>query len=71
MLVKVVRNLYINNIKYKIMIKKFFCLLWTCSLQDTWTYLWSKTEVDEKVIAVVKKTKSKAKAVKKTVKGKK
>ena len=55
MLVKVVRNLYINNIKYKIMIKKFFCLLWTCSLQDTWEYLWSKTEVDEKVIAVVKK----------------
>jgi len=53
------------------MIKKFFCLLWTCSLQDLWTCLWPKTEADEKVIAVVKKTKSRAKAVKKAVKGKK
>tara|TARA_R110002072_G_scaffold300672_1_gene478605 strand:- start:1650 stop:1811 length:162 start_codon:yes stop_codon:yes gene_type:complete len=53
------------------MIKKFFCLLWTCSLQDAWQYLWSKTEVDEKVIKVVKETKSRAKAVKKAVKGKK
>jgi|TARA_R100000935_G_scaffold11352_2_gene22859 hypothetical protein len=53
------------------MIKKFFCLLWCCSLQDVWQYLWSKTEVDEKVIKVVKETKSRAKAVKKAVKGKK
>ena len=36
------------------MIKKFFCLLWTCSLQDIWVYLWSKTTVDEKTIAAVK-----------------
>lgn len=53
------------------MIKKFFCLLWSCSLQDVWNYLWSKTEVDEKVIEVVKETKSRAKAVKKAIKGEK
>jgi hypothetical protein len=46
-------------------------LLWSCSLQDVWIYLWSKTEVDEKVIEVVKETKSRAKAVKKAIKGKK
>ena len=63
--------MYIDNIKYEIMIKKFFCLLWSCSLQDVWIYLWSKTEVDEKVIEVVKETKSRAKAVKKAIKGKK
>lgn len=63
--------MYINSIKYKDMIKKFFCLLWSCSLQDVWNYLWSKTEVDEKVIEVVKETKSRAKAVKKAIKGKK
>jgi len=51
------------------MIKRFFCLLWTCSLQDVWVYLWSKTSVDEKTIAVVKETKSRAKAVKKVLKG--
>ena len=53
------------------MIKKFFSLLWTCSLQDIWVYLWSKTTVDEKTIAAVKETKSRAKAVKKAIKGKK
>jgi|TARA_R110000796_G_scaffold15740_5_gene49964 hypothetical protein len=53
------------------MIKKFFWLLWTCSLQDVWNYLWSKTQVDEKVVEVVKETRSRAKAVRKAVKGKK
>ena len=63
--------MYIDNIKYGIMIKKFFWLLWTCSLQDVWNYLWSKTQVDEKVVEVVKETRSRAKAVRKAVKGKK
>ena len=44
-------------------------MLWTCSLQDVWVYLWSKTSVDEKTIAVVKETKLRAKAVKKALKG--
>ena len=41
------------------MIKKFFCLLWfdiwTSSLQDAWQYLWSKTEVDEKLLKLLRK----------------
>ncbi len=53
------------------MIKKFFFFFWTCSLQDVWNYLWSKTQVDEKVVEVVKETRSRAKAVRKAVKGKK
>jgi hypothetical protein len=53
------------------MIKKFFYLLWTSSLQDLWIYLWSKTQVDEKTIEIVKESKSRLKAVKKAIKGKK
>jgi|TARA_R110000744_G_scaffold85372_10_gene166843 hypothetical protein len=52
-------------------IKRFFYLLWTGSLQDIWVYLWSKTTIDEKTIAVAKETKSRAKAVGKALKGKK
>ena len=51
------------------MIKKFFYLLWSSSLEDVWVYLWSKTSIDEKTIAVAKETKSRAKAVKKALKG--
>lgn len=53
----------------EIMIKRFFYLLWSSSLQDLWVYLWSKTEVDEKAIAAAKETKSRVKAVKKAIKG--
>lgn len=55
--------------KIEIMIKRFFYLLWSSSLQDVWVYLWSKTSVDEKTIAIAKETKSRAKAVKKALKG--
>jgi len=51
------------------MIKRFFYLVWTSSLQDIWVYLWSKTSIDEKTIAVVKETKLRTKAVKKALKG--
>lgn len=51
------------------MIKRFFYLLWSSSLQDLWVHLWSKTEVDEKAIAAAKETKSRVKAVKKAIKG--
>ena len=36
------------------MIKKILHVLWTFSLQDYWKWVWSKTEVDEKVIAGAK-----------------
>tara|TARA_B100001175_G_scaffold316567_1_gene330841 strand:- start:1417 stop:1665 length:249 start_codon:yes stop_codon:yes gene_type:complete len=35
------------------MVKKFFKVLWTWSLQDYWVFVWSKTSVDEKAIATV------------------
>ena len=51
-------------------IKRFFYLLWTGSLQDIWVYLWSKTAIDEKTLAVAKETKKRTKAVIKAAKGK-
>ena len=53
------------------MIKKILHVLWTFSLQDYWKWAWSKTEADEKVVAGVKKTKKRTKAVVKAIKGKK
>ena len=53
------------------MIKKKLHVLWTFSLQDYWKWVWSKTEVDEKVIAGAKETKKRTKAVVKAIKGKK
>tara|TARA_R100000734_G_C3282935_1_gene76175 strand:+ start:521 stop:844 length:324 start_codon:yes stop_codon:yes gene_type:complete len=41
-------------------IKKFF--------KDTWTWIWSKTEIDEKVVAGAKEVKKRAKAVKEEIK---
>ena len=35
---------------------------------DVWTYLWSKTTVDDIIIAKAEKIKAKAKAVKKALK---
>jgi len=52
------------------MIKKLIHVLWTYSPQDYWKWAWSKTEVDEKVIASLKETKKRTKAVVKAVKGK-
>jgi len=53
------------------MLKKILHVLWTYSLQDYWRALWSKTEVDEKVVAGVKETKRRTKAAVKALKGKK
>jgi hypothetical protein len=38
------------------MFKKIINVLWTYSPQDYWVKLWSKTEVDEKVVAAMKKS---------------
>jgi|MDSX01.1.fsa_nt_gb hypothetical protein len=53
------------------MIKKILHVVWTFSLQDYWKWAWSKTEVDEKVIAGAKETKKRTKAAVKALKGKK
>ena len=42
------------------MIKKFLYAVWTFSLQKGWNYIWSKTTVDEKAIAVAKEVKRRA-----------
>jgi hypothetical protein len=42
------------------MIKKFLYALWTFSLQKGWNWIWSKTTVDEKAIAVAKEVKRRA-----------
>jgi hypothetical protein len=66
------QNLYINSIAVKkiIMLKKIVYVLWTFSLQDYWVWLWSKTEVDEKVIAGTKEAKKRGNAAIKALKGK-
>jgi len=46
------------------MIKKVLTKIWNFSLKQGWDWLWSKTEVDEKAIEVVKETKRRAKRVK-------
>ena len=53
------------------MFKKILHVLWTFSLQDYWRQAWSKTEVDEKVIAGTKEAKRRSKAVVQALKGKK
>ena len=52
------------------MFKKILHVLWTFSLQDYWRWAWSKTEVDEKVIAGAKEAKKRSKAAVKALKGK-
>ncbi len=52
------------------MLKKIVYVLWTFSLQDYWVWLWSKTEVDEKVIAGTKEAKKRGNAAIKALKGK-
>lgn len=42
------------------MIKKFLHAVWTFSLQKGWNWIWSKTTVDEKAIAVAKEVKRRA-----------
>jgi len=42
------------------MIKKFLYAVWTFSLQKGWNWIWSKTTVDEKAIAVAKEVKRRA-----------
>jgi len=42
------------------MIKKILYGIWTFSLQKGWNWIWSKTEVDEKAIAVAKEVKRRA-----------
>lgn len=42
------------------MIKKFLYAIWTFSLQKGWNWIWSKTTVDEKAIAVAKEVKRRA-----------
>ena len=46
--------------KTKKMIKKFLYAIWTFSLQKGWNWIWSKTTVDEKAIAVAKEVKRRA-----------
>ena len=46
------------------MIKKILDSIWNFSLKKGWDWVWSKTEVDEKAIEVVKETKRRAKRVK-------
>ena len=38
-------------------------------VKNVWTYLWSKTTVDEKVIAKAEEIKTKAKKIKEVIKG--
>jgi len=45
------------------MIKKILSSIWNFSLSKSWKWVWSKTTVDEKAIAVVKEVKSRAKNV--------
>ncbi len=52
------------------MFKKILHVLWTFSLQDYWRWAWSKTEVDEKVIAGAKEAKKRSKAAVQALKGK-
>tara|TARA_Y100000401_G_scaffold9027_1_gene6194 strand:- start:290 stop:430 length:141 start_codon:yes stop_codon:yes gene_type:complete len=45
--------------------------MWNLTKQyfkDVWTYLWSKTTVDEIILAKAEEIKSKAKAIKKVIK---
>jgi len=42
------------------MIKKILYAIWTFSLQKGWNWIWSKTTVDEKAIAVAKEVKRRA-----------
>ena len=42
------------------MIKKILYGIWTFSLQKGWNWIWSKTEIDEKAIAVAKEVKRRA-----------
>ena len=42
------------------MFKKFLYAIWTFSLQKGWNWIWSKTTVDEKAIAVAKEVKRRA-----------
>lgn len=42
------------------MIKKFLYAIWTFSLQKGWNWMWSKTTVDERAIAVAKEVKRRA-----------
>jgi len=53
------------------MFKKILNVIWTYSLQDYWKYLWSKTEVDEKIVEGAKETKKRTKAAIRALKGKK
>jgi len=46
--------------KTRKMIKKFLYAVWTFSLQKGWNWIWSKTTVDEKAIAVAKEVKRRA-----------
>ena len=45
------------------MITKILSAIWNFSLKKGWDWVWSKTTVDEKAIAVVKETKRRAKRV--------
>ena len=45
------------------MITKILSAIWNFSLKKGWDWIWSKTTVDEKAIAVVKETKRRAKRV--------
>lgn len=45
------------------MIKRILNGIWNFSLKKGWDWIWSKTTIDEKTIAVVKETKRRAKRV--------
>lgn len=43
------------------MFKKIINVIWTCSLQDYWRAIWSRTSLDEKVVATLKEIKKRYK----------
>ncbi len=45
------------------MITKILSAIWNFSLKKGWDWIWSKTTIDEKTIAVAKETKRRAKRV--------
>ena len=56
--------IYIGRIKKFIMFKKLINVLWTYSPQAYWIWLWTKTQIDEKVKEKVKRVKKAVKVLK-------
>ena len=50
------------------MFKKLLYSIWTFSLEKTWNWIWSKTEIDEKTIDVIDEIHVRSVLVKKEIK---